>query len=245
MIRVAATGDIHVGRDSSGMLRASLRDLPARADMLLIAGDLTQHGSVDEGKVLAGELADLAIPTIAVLGNHDYHLDAQDQIRRELEDVGITVLEGEGAVLEVDGWRVGIGAAKGFGGGFAGASGSEFGEPVMKAFMRETRDISCRLREQLLALDCHIRIALTHYAPSKETLMGERREIYPFLGSYLLGEAIDQSRCHLAIHGHAHRGTEQGITPGGVPVRNVARPVIQCAYRVYCLSPEPLVDESP
>ena len=242
MIRIAATGDIHIGLDSVGRIRESLLDLPERADMLLLAGDLTQHGSVEEGKVLAGELAGLEIPMIAVLGNHDYHLDVQDDIRRALEDVGVTVLEGERKVVEVDGWRVGIGAAKGFGGGFAGACGSEFGEQAMKAFVRETRGIAHTLREQLLALDCELRIALTHYAPSKDTLSGERLEIYPFLGSYLLGEAIDQSGCHLAIHGHAHRGTELGITPGGVPVRNVARPVIQHAYRVYCLSPEGIPD---
>lgn len=238
MIRIAAVGDIHIGMDSIGMLRASLLDISARADMLLLAGDLTQHGSMEEGHVLAGELAGLALPIVAVLGNHDYHLDVQGDIRRALEDVGVTVLEGERTVVEVDGWRVGIGAIKGFGGGFAGACGSEFGEPAMKAFVRETRGAAHQLREQLMALDCPIRIALTHYAPIKDTLTGERLEIYPFLGSYLLGEAIDQSGCHLAIHGHAHRGTELGITSGGVPVRNVARPVIQHAYRVYCLSPD-------
>jgi len=61
-------------------------------------------------------------------------------------------------------------------------------------------------------------------------------EIYPFLGSYLLGEAIDGAGADLILHGHAHRGMERGVTLGGIPVRNVARPVIQRAYNVYCLS---------
>ena len=79
--------------------------------------------------------------------------------------------------------------------------------------------------------------ALTHYAPVPDTLVGEPLEIYPFLGSYLLGRAIDDNHVTLAVHGHAHRGTELGVTPGGVPVRNVAHPVIGQAYRVYPLGP--------
>jgi hypothetical protein len=68
-------------------------------------------------------------------------------------------------------------------------------------------------------------------------LQGERLEIYPFLGSYFLAEAIDRGGADLALHGHAHGGNEKGLTPGGVHVRNVAIPVINAAYRVYCLGP--------
>ena len=76
---------------------------------------------------------------------------------------------------------------------------------------------------------------LSHYSPVKDTLTGEPLEIYPFLGSYLLAEAVDAEGADLIIHGHAHAGTEKGVTPGGIRVRNVALPVLGHAYGVYCL----------
>lgn len=235
LVRIAAVGDVHVGLDMSGELRRTFSALSQQADVLLLAGDLTQHGSRDEGKLIAEEVADLGVPTVAVLGNHDYHQDAQDAMRANLEGVGVTVLEGESVVLELGGCRVGIAGVKGFGGGFAGACGSEFGELEMKAFIRHTKDKARRLLHCLKAMECDVRVALTHYAPTKDTLLGEKLEIYPFLGSHLLGEAIDEGGCDLALHGHAHHGSERGITPGGVPVRNVAKPLIRAAYQLYAL----------
>jgi Icc-related predicted phosphoesterase len=235
-VRIAAVGDVHIGLDMSGELRTAFSALAQDADVLLLAGDLTQHGSRDEGKLLAEEVADVGLPIVAVLGNHDYHLDAQDSIRADLERVGVTVLEGESVVMEVAGCRVGIAGVKGFGGGFAGACGSEFGELEMKSFIRHTKDKARQLLHCLAAMRCDIRVALTHYAPTKDTLLGEKLEIYPFLGSHLLGEAIDEAGCDLALHGHAHHGSERGITPGGVPVRNVARPLIRTAYRLYAMA---------
>ena len=235
MIRVAATGDLHFGPDLAGTVRPSLEDLAERADVLLIAGDVTRVGDPDEAKVLVEELRGLTVPVLAVLGNHDYHSDRQDEIRKILEGADIRVLEGEAATLEIDGSTLGVAGAKGFGGGFVGASGSDFGEPEMKAFIRHTRDVSARLKEALSKLHTDHRVALMHYAPVESTIRGERLEIYPFLGSYLLGEAVDAAGADLILHGHAHRGMERGVTPGGIPVRNVARPVLQRAYNVYCL----------
>ncbi len=233
VVRIAAVGDVHVGLDMKGELRESLSAVREHADVLLLAGDLTQHGSREEGRLMAEEVADVGIPVVAVLGNHDYHQDAQDAIRADLECVGVTVLEGESVLLEIRGHCVGIAGVKGFGGGFAGACGSEFGELEMKAFIRHTKDTARRLLHCLLGLHCDVRIALTHYAPTKDTLLGEKLEIYPFLGSHLLGEAVDAGGCALALHGHAHHGSERGITPGGVPVRNVAKPLIRCAYQLF------------
>ncbi len=237
LARIAAVGDIHLGRDSKNLVRPALIQVGQLADMLLIAGDLTQHGTAEEGRILAEELHDLPVPTAAVLGNHDYHLGAEDEIRRALEEVGVVVLEAESVVFDIHGIKVGVAGAKGFGGGFAGACATEFGEGEMKAFVRHTKYTAHRLREVLDAMVCDVRIALMHYAPVKATLMGERPEIYPFLGSYLLGEAVDMANCDLALHGHAHRGIERGLTKAGVPVRNVARPVINHAFKVYKVSP--------
>lgn len=235
MIRIGAVGDIHMGHDSRGRFRPALEHLPRHADMLLLAGDLTRHGTIDEAKIVANEFSELPVPVVAVLGNHDYHSDCSDDITRILQSVGISVLEGDSTVIDIDGKRIGIAGAKGFGGGFAGKCGSDFGEPEMKAFIRHSKGVADTLRVALSSLDADCRIALTHYSPTNETLKGEPPEIYPFLGSYLLAEAIDEAKVALAVHGHAHLGTEQGSTPGGVRVRNVAQPVIRKAYAVYHL----------
>jgi Icc-related predicted phosphoesterase len=235
-VRVAAVGDVHVDEDVLGRFRPALEHIGDKADVLLLAGDLTRHGTGDEAHCVATEFGGLGVPVVAVLGNHDYHSDAQDEVTKILDDAGIAVLEGTGVVLDCSGIRLGIAGAKGFGGGFAGRCGSEFGEPEMKAFIRHTRAVSQELGAALRGLDCDVRVALTHYAPAPDTLLGEPLEIYPFLGSYLLGEAIDSAPTALAVHGHAHAGTERGLTPGGVHVRNVAHPVIKQAYSVYQIS---------
>lgn len=235
MIRIAAVGDLHFGTDSAGTLRPRLQHLPEHADLFLLAGDLTRYGDPDEAAVLAEELKDLDVPTFAVLGNHDYHLDREKEVRDILERGGVRVLEGEGEVVRVDGQRVGVAGIKGFGGGFAGACGTEFGEREMKSFMAHTREISDRLEETLASLDADFRVVILHYSPVKGTLQGERLEIFPFLGSYLLAEPIDRVGADLIVHGHAHHGTEKGITPGGIHVRNVSLPVIKHAYNVYSI----------
>lgn len=238
MIRVAAVGDIHMGLDSQGALRPAFETLPDCADLLLLAGDLTRHGTPEEARVVAREVTGLPVPVIAVLGNHDHHDERPEEVIAILRDAGVQVLEKQGTVVEVDGKRVGVAGTKGFGGGFIGRSGSEFGEPLMKEFIRYTRRCADGLRTSLRELaeqDCEVRVALMHFAPVPDTLAGEPLEIFPFLGSYLLAEAIDEAGADLAVHGHAHAGTEHGMTSGGVPVRNVAQPVIRKAFNVYHL----------
>jgi Icc-related predicted phosphoesterase len=235
VIRIAAVGDIHVGEDTHGQLRPHWLHLDRFADVLLLAGDLTNVGSSRQAAALVEELRDLPVPVVAVLGNHDYHCDNSDGVRRALEAIGVVVLEGETVTLELGGCKVGIAGAKGFGGGFAGACGHRFGEPEMKLFMQVTEDAAHRLEENLRSLRADYRIALLHYAPVKDTLSGERLEIHAFLGAYQLGEALDNAGCDLALHGHAHHGTEKGMTPRGIPVRNVAMPLIRRPYAVYTL----------
>jgi len=237
VIRIAAVGDLHYGEGSQGILRPGLEHLPDRADLLLLAGDLTRRGKPEEVQILADELRGVPIPMIAVLGNHDYHAGREAEVRRVLEGAGVRVLEGEGTIVDVDGVRVAIAGTKGFGGGFRGAHGSDFGEPEMKAFVGHTKKVSDRLEQALTGLDAaDLRIALLHYSPIEGTLEGERLEIYPFLGSYLMAEAVDNAGADLVLHGHAHHGTEKGRTAAGIPVRNVAQPLIRHAYNVYTLN---------
>ncbi len=235
MIRIAAVGDVHVDKDVEGRYRPALEELPDRADALLIAGDLTRHGTTDEARCFAREFGGLAVPVVAVLGNHDHQSDHQDSVTEVLTDAGIIVLEGTATVLELNGHRLGVAGTKGFGGGFAGACASNFGEREMKDFVGTTERYATALRDALRSVECDALVALTHYSPVPDTLAGEPLEIYAFLGCYQLGQAIDDAPTALALHGHAHHGSERGRTPGGVPVRNVAHPVIKQAYNVYQL----------
>ncbi|MFD3497837.1 metallophosphoesterase [Streptomyces sp. NPDC058678] len=238
MIRVAAVGDIHMGAESQGLLRPAFDTLDECADLLLLAGDLTRHGTPEEARVVAQEVRGLPVPVVAVLGNHDHHDEQPEKVAAILREGGVTVLEGEGTVVECGGSRVGVAGTKGFGGGFVGRSAGEFGEPLMKEFVRYTRHCADTLHTALKELEeegCELRVALTHFSPVADTLAGEPLEIFPFLGSYLLAEAIDTAGADLSVHGHAHRGTEHGMTAGGVRVRNVAQPVIRRAFNVYQL----------
>lgn len=235
MIRVAAVGDVHMDTDVVGRYRPAMEDLADQADVLLLAGDLTRHGTLEEAQCVATEFSDLGVPVVAVLGNHDHHSDRADDITALLGSVGIRVLEGDGVTLRCGPRWLGIAGVKGFGGGFAGRCASEFGEPEMKDFVRTTVDAAERLAGALRRLDADVLVALTHYAPVPDTLAGEPLEIYPFLGAYQLGEAIDSAPTTLAVHGHAHAGSSRGTTPGGVRVRNVAHPVIKQAYSLFHL----------
>jgi Icc-related predicted phosphoesterase len=235
MIRLAAVGDVHVGVDSVGTLRPGLLEAADAADVLLLAGDLTKGGTPEEADVLAAELAGIETPVVAVLGNHDYHSDVQDEVRRRIEAVGVHVLEGEHHVVDVDGTAVGVVGGKGFAGGFMGASVSAFGEPEMKAFARHAEESASRIGAAARQLQADVTIVLLHYSPVPDTLRGEPVELYPFLGSYLLAQVADEAGADLVVHGHAHRGSAVGITPGGVRVRNVAQPVIQRPFVVFSL----------
>lgn len=235
MIRIAAVGDIHFAEDALGTLTPRWRDLDHHADVLLLAGDLTNVGSRAQAQALAQELEAVAIPIVAVLGNHDFHAGMPDLVTNALESAGAQVLEGTGTVLTIGSRTLGIAGVKGFGGGFPGACGHAFGEPEMKTFIDLTEQSAAALESALTRLDADFKVALTHYAPVKDTLAGERLEIFPFLGAFQLGEAIDRGGAQLALHGHAHHGAERGVTPRGVPVRNVAMPLIRSPYALYCL----------
>jgi Icc-related predicted phosphoesterase len=238
VIRVAAVGDLHLAPDSLAAWQQALGGVADEADLLLLAGDLTRSGAADEAEALGRLLRGMRIPTLAVLGNHDFDADRPESVAKALEENGASCLEGRSGIVEVRGVHVGVAGSKGFGGGFEGACGSEFGEPEMKAFLRHTRSLAQGLEKALTDLDADLRIALLHYAPVPDTLAGERLEIYPFLGSYLLGEAVDRAGADLVLHGHAHAGREKGVTPAGIRVRNVAQPVIGHAYHVYCFPEE-------
>ena len=243
MLRLAAAADLHVGPDAAGTLAPVLATVKDEADLLLLGGDLTRVGHPAEAEVLARELADVGVPVVAVLGNHDYEQNQAPAIAGILRDAGVHLLDRGGTVLDLAGQKVAIAGTKGFGGGFAEALADNFGEPEMKAWIGHAEAEAEALSGVLSALVGDVRLVLLHYAPTPDTLTGERLELYPFLGNSLLGEAIDRAGADLVVHGHAHRGVPAGATPGGVPVRNVAQAVIRRPYAVFTIEREDEIRE--
>jgi len=222
-LRVAAIGDTHVSKTSQGAFQPLFTQISASADLLVLCGDFTDYGLPEEARVLARDLtAAMKIPVIAVLGNHDYEAGRQAEITEILRDAGVTVLDGE--AIEVDG--VGFAGVKGFCGGFGRGALGPWGEHVIKQFVQEAVDEALKLEAALARLRTQQRIAVLHYAPIRGTVEGEPLEIYPYLGSSRLEEPINRYRVSAVFHGHAHRGAAEGRTATGVPVYNVAMPLL-------------------
>jgi Icc-related predicted phosphoesterase len=222
-MRFAAVGDLHVTKDSAGSLRGLFQQANEAADVLLLCGDLTDYGTAEEAHVLADELGAATIPVVAVLGNHDYESGAQQAVRDILTRAGVRVLDGE--ACEIDG--VGIAGVKGFAGGFGRGSLGAWGESAIKLFVQEALHEAMKLESALAKLRTPRRIAILHYSPIAGTVEGEPVEIYPFLGSSRLEEPLLRYPVDAVFHGHAHRGALEAKTINGMPVYNVAKPLLQ------------------
>jgi len=196
------------------------------AEVLLIAGDLTDYGHPDEARVLAKEITALRIPVAAVLGNHDLETGKPDEIKEILADAGVTVLDGDACEMH----GIGIAGVKGFGGGFGQRALGPWGEPIIKQFVREAVDEALKLEAALARLRTQQLVALLHYAPIQRTVEGEPLEIYPFCGSSRLEEPIGRYPVSLVVHGHVHRGQLEGQTKSGVPVYNVSMPLLTRSF---------------
>ncbi len=221
-MRIAAVGDVHCAKSSGGKLQGLFAEAGQRADVLVLCGDLTQKGHPDEARLLVKELKAATVPVLAVLGNHDFESNEADALTAILEEAGVAVLDGE--TWERD--DVGFAGVKGFGGGFGEWSLAPWGEPAMKLFVEEATKETLKLERALASLRTRRKIALLHYAPIVETVVGEPLEIHPFLGSSRLEEPLDRYHVDATFHGHAHKGTFEGKTRGGSPVYNVALPLL-------------------
>ena len=222
-LRIAAVGDIHVSKSSQGAFQPLFAQITNTADVLVLCGDFTDYGLPEEARILAKDLtASVKIPVVAVLGNHDFESGHQDEISKILSDAGVTVLDG--GATEVHG--VGFAGVKGFAGGFGRGALGPWGEQVIKAFVQEAVNESMKLESALARLRTQRRVAILHYSPIRGTVEGEPPEIFPYLGSSRLEEPINRYRVNAVFHGHAHRGSPEGRTATGVPVYNVAMPLL-------------------
>ena len=125
---------------------------------------------------------------------------------------------------------------KGFVGGFAGSHLPDFGEPLLRSVYAETTfDVEALDRGLKAVAGCPVRIVLLHYAPVAETLIGEPREIWTFLGTDRLAGPIAEHEPDLVLHGHAHAGAFEGAI-GSSRVYNVSVPVIKQNFWIFEMS---------
>lgn len=221
-MRIAATADLHFNPPSYDKIREPFTHVRDEADLLVIAGDLTNYGKPDEMHSLLNALVRLRVPIVAVLGNHDYESGHEQELMKMLTTEGVKVLDGSS--YERDG--VGFAGTKGFIGGFGRGVLTAFGEKEIKAFVQASIDETLKLERALSMLRTDKIVIVTHYAPISETVRGEPVEIWPFLGSSRMAEVIDRHQATLAVHGHAHHGQLTGKTTGGVPIHNVSLPLL-------------------
>ena len=235
-VRVAAAGDVHINEVNQDAVAEAFRGLAGKADLVLLAGDLTTHGEPEQGALLAEACAEVDVPILAVLGNHDHHVNRALELIAALETGGIQVLEGSHAIVCVRGAEIGVVGAKGFVGGFAGSHLPDFGEPSLRAVYAETgREVEA-VEAGLCAVEaCPFRIVLLHYSPTAATLSGEPQGIWAFLGSERLAAPIREHAPDLVLHGHAHAGSFRADV-GGVPVFNVSIPVMERDFWVFELA---------
>ena len=239
VLRIAALGDTHCRKTSAGELQSLFKEIAGCADVMLICGDLTDNGTAEEAHVLLKELPAVKIPTLAILGNHDYESGKADELKDVFTEGGITVLDGES--VEIEG--IGFAGAKGFAGGFGKSALGPWGENAIKVFVHAAVDEALKLEAALARLHTELKVCLLHYSPIQETVEGERREIYAFLGSSRLEEPINRHGVSVVFHGHAHVGTPAGRSATGIPVYNVAIPLLrakvpECSkgFRLYELN---------
>jgi Icc-related predicted phosphoesterase len=226
-VRLAAVADLHFGKASAGSLQPFFAQLEGQADVLLLAGDLTDYGLPEEAHLLARELkVGVKIPMIAVLGNHDFESGQQETVKAILVDAGVKVLDGD--VCEVLG--IGFAGVKGFMGGFGRRVLAAWGEESIKRLVQEAIQEALRFESALARLRTPQRIALLHYAPIQATVEGEPPEIYPFLGCSRLEEPLNRFPVQAVFHGHAHHGQPEGRTQGNIPVYNVALSLLRQCY---------------
>lgn len=219
IVRIAAIGDLHYNRNApAGSLQPLLSQINESGDILVLCGDLTDYGLPDEARALARELSVVKIPTVAVLGNHDFESSQQSDLKSILGDAGITFLDGDSTEIQ----GIGFAGVKGFAGGFGRRALGPWGEDIIKSFVREAVNEALKLESALARLRNEKRIAVLHYAPIQGTVEGEPLEIFPFLGCSRLEEPLGRYPVTAVFHGHAHHGQPEGRTINGVPVFNVS-----------------------
>ncbi len=182
-------------------------------DLVLIAGDLTRWGSVEDFLSVARpfEKTKWKCPIIACLGNHEPE-DAKEIYLHHSRR--IQILEDEATAVNIRGEKISIIGSRG--------SLDDFGIGHYIDFASR-QDIEARLKkiEALLKKTSGTKILLTHYAPTFKTLEGEHPSIWGGMADPRLEESIRKYKLLFCLHGHAHYGKEMDFI-GSTPVFNSA-----------------------
>src|SRR6267142_2837193 len=171
-MRIAASADLHFSPQSYAKLKDQFERVRDDADVLVLAGDLTNYGQPSEMEPLLNVLVRLRLPTVVVLGNHDYECGMEEDLVRMMVGGGIKVLDG--TAYERDG--IGFAGTKGFVGGFGRGMLTAFGERQIKDFVRASIDEALKLERAMSQLRATKRVVVVHYSPIAETVQGEAPE---------------------------------------------------------------------
>jgi Icc-related predicted phosphoesterase len=234
-VRIAAVGDLHYDGGPTDSLRDLFSEIDRSADILVLCGDLTTHGKVEQMRGFVEQLKAVRIPTVAVLGNHDHEADQAEEVSAVMREGGVHVLDGDSVVID----GVGFAGTKGFAGGFGRGALAPFGEQLIKDFVQAAMDEAIKIENALRNLRAHTKIVVLHFAPLVDTVLGEPEIIYPFLGSSRLLDPIETIGAHVVFHGHAHHGRLSAVTPSGIPVFNVSYPLLEendLRFRIWTTS---------
>ena len=146
------SADLHCRQDQHGRFRELVKMVNGEAEGLVLAGDLTDHGTLDEAKTLAEALV---APARAVRrGAREPRLRGRASWRRSSASWArrrSQVLDGDHAVFDK---RLGIAGVKGFAGGFERGMLQAFGEPSIKAFVQEAVNEALKLEAALGSSTC-------------------------------------------------------------------------------------------
>lgn len=230
-IKLAAMGDLHFGTGSLKTYSALFKSVNKDAEAIVLCGDLTTRGLIEEARGLAEAISNAEIPVIAVLGNHDHEANNQEEIMDILEEIGVVMLERSSHIIKEH--NIGFAGTKGFCGGFLNCRIAPFGEHILKMFINETFKEANKVNRALKNMKADFKVIAYHYSPVRDTCIGEHAEVIPFLGCSILSDPAETFKANLILHGHAHNGMEKGQTISGIPVRNVALPIHNKKYVVY------------
>src|SRR5260370_33701812 len=90
----AGAADLHFSPERYAKLKDQLERVRDEADIFVLAGDRTNYGQPSEMEPLLNVLVRLRLPTVAVLGNHDYESGKEEKRKRQMGAEAIKTLGG-------------------------------------------------------------------------------------------------------------------------------------------------------